>query len=189
MKREELPAAAQRALPPEEQKRFLRVVERSPSARDRAVATLFFYSALRLEELAALDADDVAISARKGRVTVRSGKGDRYREVALNAKVRGALDGWLSERRARFGDEGLALFVGREGRRLTTRAVDLIVRRLGEEANLEAPLSAHVLNASSILSADASNNCCVSLVSLNFREDLVPDDLREATYLHANQRA
>jgi hypothetical protein len=43
---------------------------------------------LRLEELAALDADDLAISARKGREVVRSGKRDAYREMALNAGAR-----------------------------------------------------------------------------------------------------
>lgn len=146
VKREELPAASPRALSPGEQKRFLRAAQRSTSTRDRAIATLFFYSALRLEELAALDAEDVSISARKGRVVVRRGKGDAYREVALNAEAREALDGWTSERRARFDGVGdPALFVGREGGRLTTRAVDLIVRRLGEQANLDAPLSAHVL--------------------------------------------
>ena len=57
---------------------------------------------MRLEELAALDADDLAISARKGWEVVRSGKRDAYREVALNAEAREALDGWISERRARF---------------------------------------------------------------------------------------
>jgi site-specific recombinase XerD len=57
---------------------------------------------VRLEELAALDVDDLAISARKGWEVVRSGKRDAYREVALNAEAREALDGWISERRARF---------------------------------------------------------------------------------------
>ena len=57
---------------------------------------------MRLDELAALDADDLAISARKGWEVVRSGKRDAYREVALNAEAREALDGWISERRARF---------------------------------------------------------------------------------------
>ncbi len=147
VRREELPRAAPRALPLADQKRFLRAVERCPSARDRAVAVLFFYSGLRLEELAALNVGDVAVSARKGRVTVRSGKGDAYREVALNSTAREALDGWLSERRplAAVAEDGEALFLGRRGKRLTPRAVDLVVRRLGQEANLDAPLSAHVL--------------------------------------------
>jgi integrase/recombinase XerC len=147
VRREELPKAAPRSLLSAEQKRFLRAVERCLSARDRAIAVLFFYSGLRLEELAALDVGDVAISARRGRVTVRSGKGDAYREVALNSDARGAVDGRLSERRplAAVAEDGKALFLGRRGKRLTPRAVDLVVRRLGQEASLDAPLSAHVL--------------------------------------------
>jgi len=53
--REELAQVAPRALEEAEQRRFLRVVEASPSARDRAMATVFFYAGLRLSELAALD--------------------------------------------------------------------------------------------------------------------------------------
>lgn len=145
-RREELPGAAPRSLSSEEQKRFLRAVERCISPRDKAIAKILFYAGLRIGELAKLDVEDLAISARKGRVIVRSGKGDAYREVALNSEVREALDGWLQERRNEIGDgDEPALFVGRRGGRLSTRALDLVVRRLGEEANLEAPLSAHAL--------------------------------------------
>lgn len=42
---------------------------------------------------------DVAVSGRKGKVIVRSGKGDAYREVPLNAAARTALSVWLDERR------------------------------------------------------------------------------------------
>lgn len=48
VRREDLPGQAPRALSPEAQKRFLRAVERSPEARDRALAPLLFYTALRL---------------------------------------------------------------------------------------------------------------------------------------------
>jgi integrase/recombinase XerC len=165
--REELPKAAPRALPLEDQKRFLRAVERCPSTRDRAIATLFFYSGLRLEELAGLDEGDVAVSARKGRVTVRSGKGERYREVALNADAREALDRWLEERRAVDGvADGEALFLGRRGRRLGARAVDLVVRRLGEEANLGAPLSAHVLRHTCLTNLVRNGNDLVMVAEI-----------------------
>lgn len=99
---------------------------------------------------------------------VRSGKGDAYREVALDAEAREALDGWLMERQARFGeeDEDTALFVGREGRRLTTRAVDLVVRRLGEEANLEAPLSAHVLRHTCLTNLVRNGNDLVMVAEI-----------------------
>jgi site-specific recombinase XerD len=146
VRREELPGAAPGALSPEEQKRFLRAVERCPSARDRCVARVLFFAGLRVSELVGLDVDDVLLSARKGRVIVRSGKGDAYREVALNAEVRAELEGWLAERRREFPDgEDEALFLNRKGSRLSTRAVDLVVRSLGEEAALEHPVSAHVL--------------------------------------------
>jgi site-specific recombinase XerD len=150
--REELAQVAPRALEEAEQRRFLRIVEATPSARDRAMATVFFYAGLRLSELAALDVADVAVSARRGRLTVRSGKGDAYREVPLNSASRQALDDWFQARAAQLaalveaddGDgEPAALWLSRSGRRMSSRAVDLVVRRLATEANLQ--LSAHVL--------------------------------------------
>lgn len=90
--REDLPGVAPGALSPEEQKKFLRAVERSASARDRAIARVLFFTGLRVSELVGLDSADVFISARKGRVIVRSGKGDAYWEVALNAEAREALE-------------------------------------------------------------------------------------------------
>jgi site-specific recombinase XerC len=51
--REELARVAPRALAKADQRRFLRAVEGCPSARDRAIATVFFYTGLRLSELAA----------------------------------------------------------------------------------------------------------------------------------------
>jgi integrase/recombinase XerC len=91
VRREELPRQAPRALEPDEQVRFLRAVERCESARDRAVALLLFYTGLRVGECSALDEDDVVMSARKGKVTVRSGKGDTYR--ARNASTASATEG------------------------------------------------------------------------------------------------
>lgn len=149
--REELAQVAPRSLGEADQRRFLRIVEASPSPRDRAMATVFFYAGLRLSELAALDIADVEMSARRGRLKVRTGKGDAYREVPLNSASRKALDEWFAARTEQLaaladaGGEGAtsALWLSRSGRRMTSRAVDLVVRRLATEAKLE--LSAHVL--------------------------------------------
>jgi site-specific recombinase XerD len=144
VQREDLPHTSPRALKPEEQKAFLRAIERSSSLRDQALARLLFYTGLRLSECATLDVSDILISARKGLVIVRSGKGETYREVPLNAEVRKALKDWLKERSKRFPKPAdPALFLNLKGRRLSTRAIDLIVRQLGADANLE--LSAHIL--------------------------------------------
>ena len=90
VKREPLAQAAPRALSMEEQRALLRAAELA-RPRDRAIVTLLLYTALRLHELVALDVEDVSISARKGIVVVRSGKGDAYREVPLNRPCRAAL--------------------------------------------------------------------------------------------------
>jgi site-specific recombinase XerD len=142
VRREDLPARAPRALSEEQQRRLLRMAERR-SARDRAIVVVLLYTGLRLAELVALDVEDVRVSARKGLVVVRSGKGDAYREVPLNALVRQGLEEWLGERQARAAEGERALFVGRGGRRLSKRSVDDVVRRLGQDAGVR--LSAHVL--------------------------------------------
>jgi len=144
VRREELAQAAPRALSPDELRRFLRAVERCPSVRDRAIALLLINTGLRIGECAALDVDDLAVSARKGRVVVREGKGDAYREVPLNAESRGALDAWLAARRVQLNSrEEPALFVSRKDARLSTRALDLVIRALAREAHVA--LSAHTL--------------------------------------------
>ena len=147
MRREDLPQEAPRALEPEEQKRFMRAAERCTSIRDRAIALLLFYTALRVGECAGLNTDDIALSARKGKVTVRAGKGDFYREVALNAEAREGLAAWLIERRRRFPNQDEnALFLNSHGQRLSIRSIDLTLRRLGKEAHVA--VSAHRLRHS-----------------------------------------
>jgi len=143
--REDLPQLAPRALEEDEQRRFLRAVEASPSPRDRAIATVFFYTALRLSELADLELEDVSVTARRGMVRVRAGKGDAYREVPLNSACRKALDDWSE---ARAASEVGALWLSRQGTRMSSRAIDLVIRRLAKDAGLV--LSAHTLRHTAV---------------------------------------
>ena len=53
--------------------------ERCASVRDRALALLLFYTALRIGECASLDTDDVALSARKGKITVTNDSSQKHR--------------------------------------------------------------------------------------------------------------
>lgn len=145
VERTDLPQQAPRALEPPDQVRFLRAVERSPSVRDQALALLLFYTGLRVGEVAALNLDDVLLSARRGKVIVRLGKGQTYREVPLNTPVRAALATWVARRtqQAATGPVAAAFFLSRQGQRLSPRAIDLRLRRLAADAGLT--LSAHTL--------------------------------------------
>jgi len=161
--REELPRAAPRALDVEQQRALLQAAEES-TARDRAVVALLLFTGLRLSEAAALALADVRISARKGRVVVRSGKGDAYREVELNALVRGMLDEWLADRAKIAGDGELSFFVSRSGGALSSRSLDLAVRRVAARAGLS--LSAHVLRHTFVTGLVRAGNDLVLVAEL-----------------------
>ena len=142
VRREELPQAAPRALDVEHQRRLLRAAERG-SARDRAIVLTMLFAGLRVGELVALDVEDVRASARKGLLVIRSGKGDGYREVPLNALARQVLDEWLEQRKQLAGEGEHALFLSGRGGRLSARATDSVVRKVARDGGLD--LSAHVL--------------------------------------------
>jgi integrase/recombinase XerC len=163
VKREPLSQAAPRGLSEDEQRALLRAAEAS-RPRDRAIVTLLLYTMPRLHELAALNIDDVSMSARKGLLVIRSGKGDVYREVPVNPSCRNALEPWIKQRGERVADGERALFVGPEGRRLSPRAVDLVVRGVGERAGLG--LSAHVLRHTCVTNLVRAGNDLVLVAEL-----------------------
>lgn len=155
VKREDLPQETPRALSPAEQKRFLRAAERCRRPKDTAVAFLLLYTGIRIGECVDLDVDDVYASGRKRRVIVRSGKGDRYREVPLNKEAAEAICAWLKARatwlkklaeKLEDREPDAALFLNPQGRRMSTSAIDLIVRKIGHDCGID--LSAHRLRHS-----------------------------------------
>ena len=144
VKREDLPQLAPQALSAEEQRRFLRAVERLQSVRDKAIATLLYYSGLRIAECAALDVADVIVSDRRGKLIVRKGKGDRQREVPLHSAARQALLACKQERQAQWGQTACsAFFLNYKGERLSSRSIDKLMDHLGDEAHVA--FSAHIL--------------------------------------------
>jgi len=71
-----------------EQNALLRAVERSGRSRDLAVVRLLLNTGLRVQELCALTWQDIALSERKGLLTVRHGKAAKHRQVPLNHDAR-----------------------------------------------------------------------------------------------------
>lgn len=75
----------------------------------------------------------------------RAGKGDAQREVPLNSACRKALDDWSE---ARAASEVGALWLSRQSTRMSSRAIDLVIRRLAKDAGLV--LSAHTLRHTAV---------------------------------------
>jgi integrase/recombinase XerC len=91
--------------------------------RDRAMFELFYSSGLRLGELVGLDVDgrNAGVDFEAGMVTVL-GKRARWRTVPVGVPALKALEAWL-EARARIAGAEPALFVTRNGRRMSPGAI------------------------------------------------------------------
>ena len=107
------------------------------STRDKAVMELFYSSGLRLSELVNLDVTSIDLKDRTVRVL---GKGAKSRVLPIGRYAITALERWLAERTVLLAQTPAearpgAVFVGRGGRRLSARAVqlrvDLWARRQG----------------------------------------------------------
>jgi integrase/recombinase XerC len=125
VRRLDLPQQAPRALSERDIKRWLRTAERWPSTRDRILAQIPFYAGLRLGEIAAPHVEHSRLSARKGLIIVRSGKGEKYRQVPghEHARQRADLTAWINdERPGRAGPAATnAMILNQRGGRLSSR--------------------------------------------------------------------
>jgi len=114
------------------------------TTRDTAIMELLYSSGLRLAELTGLDLHDLDLADRTVRVM---GKGSKGRILPMGRKAIGALQRWLKERGSLAKPDETACFVGRNGRRLTSRAVQLRVaqwaRRQGVDQHVHPHLFRH----------------------------------------------
>ncbi|MGE8043956.1 tyrosine recombinase XerC [Pseudomonas monteilii] len=111
--------------------------------RDQAMLELFYSSGLRLSELAGLDLGHLDLAAGLVHVV---GKGDKARVLPVGRKAREALAAWLKLRGLGSPLDG-AVFITRQGRRLSTRAIQLRVKVVGER-ELGQHLHPHMLRHS-----------------------------------------
>jgi integrase/recombinase XerC len=113
--------------------------------RDRAIMELLYSSGLRLAELVSLDLAALDLTDRTVRVT---GKGRKTRIVPVGAKAVTALRAWIRQRAGLARPDELAVFVGRNGRRLGARNIQLRLARLGLRQGLPAKLHPHLFRHS-----------------------------------------
>lgn len=128
-----------RSLTRVEVRRIIRRAQQGGNPLHVAVITILAFTGIRASELASLRLNDITLNARNGRLTVRSGKGGKYREVPLNAEARRALQEYLVVRPQVEDDH---VFIGKRGP-LTTSGIWRIVVKYARQAGVEA--SPHVL--------------------------------------------
>ena len=110
--------------------------------RDRAILELLFSTGLRVSELCALNSD---IDLSRDELSVR-GKGDKVRVVFLSPAAKEAVAAYLKQRK----DMEEALFVNFSNgtstpSRLTSRSIELMVKRYAAKAGITKKVTPHVL--------------------------------------------
>ncbi len=166
--------------------------------RDRAALEMAYGSGLRVSEIAGLDLEDVRLDL--GLVHVRRGKGGRERVVPVGTAAAAAVSAWLGRRAkllARGDGESVALFLNRDGGRLSTRAIQgLVEERLGglsvgrkvSPHSLRHAMATHLLEGGADLRSVQEMLGHKSLSTTQKYTHLTVDHLLK-TYDHAHPRA
>ncbi len=128
------PERLPRYLTEEEMHRLFEVVKSSP--RDSAIVHVLGFVGLRVSELCHLQLEDIEFE--RNVLHIRSGKGDKDREVILEDRTRAALDRYLADRVV-AGLGSTRLFA------IGPVTVERIVRKAAQEANIDRRVTPHML--------------------------------------------
>jgi tyrosine recombinase XerC len=114
--------------------------------RDRAILELMYAGGLRLAEVVGLDVASADVRERLVRVR---GKGNKERMVVIGRPAEEALRRYIRDGRPKLAGAGeAALFVNRDGKRLSGRSVQNIVRKHALMAGLDQRVFPHLLRHS-----------------------------------------
>lgn len=115
------------------------------SLRDRAILELLYSCGIRASELVALDVEDIYLE--DGFIKVR-GKGDKERIVPMGRYAVEIIKDYLSCIVSIKGKIEGALFVNKDGKRLSDRSIRRIVKKYAIQRGLDPSISPHSLRHS-----------------------------------------
>ncbi len=142
LKREIRSLSTGKALSAEQETHFLRAVTSQKNCRDRAIALVLYRSGLRIGECAALDISNIYIRDKNivDIVTVNGGLMERRLDCEQTCAE---LSLHLRYRRQMRSSDREALWINRDGSRLSVSGIVYILRRIGWQAGID--LSAETL--------------------------------------------
>jgi tyrosine recombinase XerC len=133
-------------LTPEETVRLLEAPDSSTALgqRDRALIELLYASGLRVSELVSLDLEQINLDTNEIRVW---GKGSKERVVLMGKPAATALASYLSQGRPQLlgKKKSYALFLNRDGGRLTERSIQRILGKYTRVAGIKKRVHPHLL--------------------------------------------
>lgn len=113
--------------------------------RDNAIVTLFLGTGIRISELVGLNVEDFDFSQYAFRVTR---KGGNQAILYFAKEVDDALKTWLEKRKTlNLSDEEHAMFISLQKKRITTRAVENLVKKFAKQSAPLKKISPHKLRS------------------------------------------
>ncbi|MDE1465263.1 tyrosine recombinase XerC [Spartinivicinus poritis] len=113
--------------------------------RDHAILELFYSSGLRLNELSQLDISGIDLSQQQTTVV---GKGNKTRLVPIGSYACTCLKKWLTTRGQLAKQGEAALFVSKQGNRISNRQIQNRVKHFAQLMGLPGNLHPHMLRHS-----------------------------------------
>lgn len=175
-----------------EQDRLNLKIEYMPSCRDKLLTLLFYKTGLRIGECVRLNISDIESSAQGVFATISANGKKMARRVFLTPDVAAVMDTWLRVRNTMPCRDG-ALFVNKQGARLSPQAIDAMLRKLGVSARIE--LNAMILrntgmlvsqNVPARLSVRTAGEIVIPMISLLEHERLTElDSISESMFRQA----
>jgi integrase/recombinase XerC len=115
------------------------------SLRDHAILELFYSSGLRLAELVSLNFNTLDLA--NGTITV-TGKGNKTRIVPVGSHAIEAIKSWLTVRTSIADTQEPALFITKQGKRITPRAIQYRLKEWSIKQGVNSDVHPHMLRHS-----------------------------------------
>ena len=106
--------------------------------RNKAIISLMLHCGLRVSEVSDLRPGNINIT--KGKLRVESGKGSKDRDLAIPEYLIDLLNSWRKKR-----PEGPFFFSTLNGKKLSIRYLQQMVKRYGQKAGINKTISPHTL--------------------------------------------
>lgn len=113
--------------------------------RDRAILEVLYSTGMRVSELVGLNEEHVDLIS--GAAKVR-GKGKKERMALLGKEAQSAVRNYLQARKGAARDASGALFLNKNGKRLTDRSVRRIIDKYVKKCSIEQKISPHSIRHS-----------------------------------------
>lgn len=116
-------------------------LKKKAKMRDKVILEFLYSTGLRISELVKLQKRDIDFDERTIRVR---GKGEKDRIVLFDENTRDLIDNYIETQN----QKSEYLFINKNGRKLTTRYVQMMIKEYAEKAGIKKKVTPHVLRHS-----------------------------------------